>query len=154
PRLRHRQRRDRRASRAAARRWHRQPDHRPRRRATPLPRPSADDHMNAPLDLDWSTANQRLLVLEFARLQALLGDEPARADELDRLQVEAEALGARQPAPPAIDVLAQRFGLSPFERDVVLLCAGCEMDGRLAARCAETQGQAAPWPSFGLALAA
>ncbi|ENO80458.1 ATP-binding protein [Thauera sp. 63] len=110
--------------------------------------------MNAPLDLDWSTANQRLLVLEFARLHALLGDEPARADELDRLQVEADALRARQPAPPAIDVLAQRFGLSPFERDVVLLCAGCEMDGLLAARCAEAQGQTAPWPSFGLALAA
>ncbi|MDI3489098.1 MAG: hypothetical protein PWP11_375 [Thauera sp.] len=110
--------------------------------------------MNAPLDLDWSTANQRLLVLEFARLHALLGDEPARADELDRLQVEADALRARQPAPPAIDVLAQRFGLSPFERDIILLCAGCEMDGRLAARCAEAQGQAALWPSFGLALAA
>ena len=30
--------------------------------------------MNAPLDLDWCTANQQLLEAELARLRALLGD--------------------------------------------------------------------------------
>jgi hypothetical protein len=107
--------------------------------------------MNAPDRLsDWSVANQRLLVAEFTRLRALLGDGDAEAAAR-----EAAALREGMSSPPAIDTLAQVFQLSDFERDVLLLVAGVEMDARVAAMCARCSGQLQrPWASFGLALAA
>ncbi|MCB1910016.1 MAG: ATP-binding protein [Rhodocyclaceae bacterium] len=106
--------------------------------------------MNAPCHVDWNTANQRLLVAEFALLRALLGDGDERACRrvLDKAR-------AALPAPAAIDVVTTQFGLSRFERALLLLAAGVEMDGRLAASCAVASGHRdAPWASFGLALAA
>ncbi|TLF52865.1 AAA family ATPase [Halomonas urmiana] len=106
--------------------------------------------MNAPAELDWIGANQQWLVAEFARLRALLGNgEPEAARE------RLEALRQCMERPPAIDILAELFGLSGFERDVILLAAGVEMDARLAVLCAEAAGRAARGgASFGLALAA
>ena len=97
---------------------------------------------------DWTAANQRLLTAEFARLKARLdghgSDNPAALDNAR----------AAMPAPAAIDHLAERFDLSPFERDLILLCAGLEMDSELAARCAAAQGQPSrTHVTFGLALA-
>jgi hypothetical protein len=47
-------------------------------------------------------------------------------------------------------VLAERFALSPFERSVLLLAAGVEMDGELAPcaapRAPASPGPASPWP--------
>jgi ATPase family associated with various cellular activities (AAA) len=97
--------------------------------------------------LSWPEANQAFLAAEFARLRARLADkatEPAtgaRAFEMD--------------PPSAIDRLAAIFGLTSFERDILLLCAGVEMDSALAAQCAEAQGSSQRTaPTFGLALAA
>ncbi|TVO67364.1 ATP-binding protein [Denitromonas ohlonensis] len=105
--------------------------------------------MNAPLDLDWTTANQHLLVAEFARLRARLGEgDVAEAEQ----QVESAANCL--PSPSAIDTLVTLFELSDFERDLLLLVAGAEMDARVAALCGEAAGQPMrPWASFGLALA-
>lgn len=109
--------------------------------------------MNAPLDLDWTTANQQLLVAEFARLRILLGDETA--GDAATAQARIDAARSALPAPATIDTLAQLFGLSAFERDVLLLAAGVEMDARLAALCADATAQPQrPWATFGLALAA
>jgi hypothetical protein len=94
-------------------------------------------------------ANQRLLVAEFARIRALIGD----ADTTEAL-AEIESLRSAAPAPAAIDTLARLFQLTPFERDVLLLAAGVEMDSLLAALCAQVTGQLQrPWATFGLALA-
>ncbi|TVT72104.1 MAG: ATP-binding protein [Denitromonas halophila] len=105
--------------------------------------------MNAPLDLDWTTANQHLLVAEFARLRARLGEgDVAEAEQ----QVDSAANCL--PSPSAIDTLVTLFELSDFERDLLLLVAGAEMDARVAALCGEAAGQPQrPWASFGLALA-
>ncbi len=106
--------------------------------------------MNAPARVvDWSETNQRLLVAEFARMRALLGGGDAAGEA-----AEAEALRVTMPAPAAIDTLARLFQLSAFERDVLLLSAGVEMDARIAALCGECSGQPQrPWATFGLALA-
>jgi len=58
-------------------------------------------------------------------------------------------------APPsALTQLGQIFGLSGFERDVLLLCAGMELDEEWGALCAEAQGEAQQtYPTFGLAWA-
>jgi vesicle-fusing ATPase len=55
---------------------------------------------------------------------------------------------------PAIDRLTRLCGLSPFERQLLLLAAAVELDGEVAALAAALQGGADPRPTFGLALAA
>ena len=52
------------------------------------------------------------------------------------------------PAPAALDTLCAAFGLSPFERDVLLLCAGMELDSAFPALCAAAQGHRARLPDF------
>ncbi len=113
--------------------------------------------MSATATLDWDTANQRLLMLAVAGVgehldrhaagvKAPLGDEPDGA-----WQAAANAM----PALPALDVLCQALALSPFERAILVLCAGMELDARLAAHCAAAHGDPdRPYPTFGLALAA
>jgi hypothetical protein len=55
--------------------------------------------------------------------------------------------------PPALVMLAQRLGLSDFERDVLLLCAAMELDTRIAALCGYARGDSEhPYPTFALAL--
>jgi hypothetical protein len=62
------------------------------------------------------------------------------------------------PAAPgcaALDALVGCFGLTPFERDVVLLSAADELDPTTAARCAAASGDPQrAHPTFSLALAA
>jgi hypothetical protein len=95
--------------------------------------------------------NQRLLVAEFARLRLMLG---AEGDPQAAMAAVSEARAALR-TPAAIDVLRAVFNLSPFERDVLLLCAGVEMDAGLAGRCAQAQGHPQrAHATFGLALAA
>jgi MoxR-like ATPase len=105
--------------------------------------------MNAPhLPGGWSEANQRLLVAEFARIRNLLGETGTVGED------GPEACRALMPSPAAIDVLASLFGLSAFERDVLLLAAGIEMDAAIAVLCSAAVGHPArPWATFALALA-
>jgi hypothetical protein len=66
----------------------------------------------------------------------------------------AMAAAAAMKPPPALHILSQRLGLSPFERDLLLLCAALELDTRIAGLCAQAQDDPArPYPTFALALA-
>jgi AAA+ superfamily predicted ATPase len=54
-----------------------------------------------------------------------------------------------------LEQLCTTFGLSSFERDVVLLCAGMELDASFPALCAAAQGDPQrTYPTFSLALGA
>jgi len=92
---------------------------------------------------------QATLVAEIGRVRALL---EAYRDGTAPPPPPAEL---REPGAfePAVDRLARLFGLSAFERQLVLLAAGVELDGGLAALVAELSG-GDPRPTFGLALAA
>ena len=82
--------------------------------------------------MSWAEANKLALDAELARLKGLLG----------------RGRRAEQPEPaavPALDTLCGLFGLSDFERSVVLLCAGVELDDEVERLC--------PEPSFRAALA-
>ena len=106
--------------------------------------------MNAPDPRHaWTDANQRLMVSEFARIKARLSGEDSKtaSDICDQIR-------AALPAPSAIDRLVDSFGLSRFERDIVLLCAGVEMDANLASLCAAAQDNPQrAYATFSLALA-
>ena len=55
--------------------------------------------------------------------------------------------------PPALHILADRLGLSEFERSLLLLCAGIELDTRIPELCANAQGHPdRTYPTFALAL--
>ncbi|MEU1784609.1 AAA family ATPase [Streptomyces sparsogenes] len=59
------------------------------------------------------------------------------------------------PSPATLDALVACFGLSAFEREIVLLTAAAELDPTTAARCAAASGDPArTYPTFALALAA
>ncbi len=83
---------------------------------------------------------------------------PAASDAVTDEQVaqaaaemaEAEAVTP----PPAMTLLARSFGLSRFEREILLLCAAMELDTRAAALCARAQDNPQrPHPTFALAMA-
>ncbi|HVF66435.1 MAG TPA: ATP-binding protein [Pyrinomonadaceae bacterium] len=80
---------------------------------------------------------------------------PARVTEeqvAEAAKAMEEAASAITP-PPALVLLAQRFGLSRFERDLLLLCAATELDTRIGPLCDLAQGS---WgrahPTFALAM--
>jgi len=90
-------------------------------------------------------------------------NQQALGAELDWLQavIENAANGSRPEdviAPGAasrtLDFLAGRFGLSPFERSIILLCAGMELNAGFARLCGQLAHDASrEYPTFGLALA-
>ena len=83
---------------------------------------------------------------------------PAAPSEVTAEQVAAAETRMRDaeridPA-PALSLLARRIGLTPFERDVLLLCIAVELDTRIAGLCARAQDDGArSYPTFALALA-
>jgi hypothetical protein len=107
----------------------------------------------------WSVANQRHLLASLAFVRAALaahagvaGPNGAPAEERERALAEAEAALR---APSSLRRVVAGFGLSDFERDVLLLCAGCELDRSFAALCAAAQrDERRSFATFGLALAA
>ena len=104
--------------------------------------------MSSANNLSWAEDNRAYLVAEFARLRDVLSDTEYPSP---RPQQEAGNTGE---TPPAIDQLTNLFGLTPFERQILLLCAGVEMDSKLAALCGQAQGQPQrPYATFGLAMA-
>jgi hypothetical protein len=117
---------------------------------------------------NWIVANQRYLLAALSPVRHALrryiarlgGDTETKILRGDSQQEPDEALLA-MPAPPALMKLCDAFGLSPFERDILLLCAGMDLDGAFAALCAAAQqhrwgerNATVLYPTFSLALAA
>ncbi|CAH1905565.1 ATPase [Candidatus Nitrotoga sp. HW29] len=98
---------------------------------------------------EWTDANQRLMVAELARIKTrLVGEEQESA------MVTAAEIRAALSAPSAIDRIVECFGLSAFERDILLLCAGVEMDSNFSSLCATAQNNPQrSYATFSLALA-
>ncbi|HEY0395143.1 MAG TPA: ATP-binding protein [Candidatus Elarobacter sp.] len=99
---------------------------------------------------DWLEANTRYAGAATAWIRALLRERPKRVAAAAEQMAELEA---EMSPPPEIVTLAQRLGLTPFERSILLLCAAVELDTSIALLCAQAQGDAArTYPTFALAL--
>jgi len=97
-------------------------------------------------------ALQRLRLQRFASAKQPSGGAESTTD-VEALAAEVGALEQESP-PPALVVLSRLFNLSRFERDLLLLCAGMELDTSVASLCARAQGDShRPFPTFALALA-
>jgi hypothetical protein len=106
--------------------------------------------------LDWEETNQRHLVVELARVRddiaSHLGSpSPARDEVVAPVDPDGERNDDQETALAAV---VRAFHLSSFERDVLLLCAGVELDARFGAVLATGSDAARGVPTFGLALAA
>ena len=99
--------------------------------------------MRAPDTEAWLDANQRGLIAEMESVRARItggGDGGA---------------GAAAGTSAALDRVCEQFGLTRFEREVLVLAAAVELDGSFGDSLARAQGDPArAYPSFGLALAA
>jgi hypothetical protein len=103
----------------------------------------------------WVEANQRYLTARLGLIRAHLERHGARGATPGKLQAEEAVREAADalPAPAALDTVCGRFALSSFERDLLLMCAGVELDASFHALLADPAlGQ--PGPTFSLALAA
>ena len=105
--------------------------------------------------------NERFLSEAISWLRLLLERQAGIAEtpgETDRDAHLSRALGEmaeaeRADPPPALTCLGDSLGLSPFERNLLLLCCGLELDTRIAPLCALAQGDPGrPWPTFALAM--
>jgi hypothetical protein len=104
--------------------------------------------------VDWQTANQRHLVAALALVRSFLERHAGAGEGDEGLGEELRLAAQAVPGQPALDALTEAFGLSHFERDIVLLCAGIELDSSFASVCAAAQGDPRrAYPTFGLALA-
>lgn len=101
---------------------------------------------------DWVAQNQAYLAAMLARVRQALERhlQPRLAGDAD---VEPSPLPSPDlAAGAALEIVVERFRLSPFERDLLVLCAGVELDASFAALCRDATGRTNP--TFSLALAA
>lgn len=124
--------------------------------------------MSATSTITWADANRSYLTTRLAivreRVSAWCGasttnvelagearDAVSRAEALEHVAHQAAA--AMTP-PPALDRLCAAFSLTPFERDLLVMCAGAEIDPEFGRLCAAAQqNPQIPYPTFNLALA-
>jgi hypothetical protein len=107
--------------------------------------------VNAPSAAAWQAVNQAALGAALEPVYTALCRAAGQPIDVPA-PIEADSPEDR---PSALAILCEIFGLTPFERDVLLLCAGVELEGRFAEACAAAhRDPRRTSPSFSLALAA
>ena len=99
----------------------------------------------------WLQSNQQYLVSALAEIRGSL--ESCDSSEITTGDWERWQRKSDDERPPQIEQLTETFELSEFERAVVLLCAGIELDASLARQVAQSQRGVSASPTFGFALA-
>ncbi|MEH2151805.1 ATP-binding protein [Nostoc sp.] len=113
------------------------------------------------INRNWDEANYRYLSAALAVVRGLLENHTVREQNQpedknqEHLQQALQEAAAAMPAPSTLERVCKMFSLSSFERDLLLLCAGMELNGYFAKLCAIIHGDSQrSYPSLGLALAA
>ncbi|MEH2116448.1 ATP-binding protein [Nostoc sp.] len=118
--------------------------------------------MNATtINRNWDEANYCYLSAALAVVRGVLENHTAKeqnqAPQKNQglLQQALQEAAAAMPAPSALERVGKMFNLSSFECDLLLLCAGMELNGDFAKLCAIIHGDSQrAYPTLGLALAA
>jgi len=121
--------------------------------------------MNRTDQLNWYEANQQYLMAAVGLVQAELeafqsgSDKIFPADQQKKPGIlEAEdllaAASTRLSSPSSLETVVRAFGLSDFEKKILITCAGVELSTGFAALIANLQGNNGHLlPSFSLAMA-
>ena len=81
----------------------------------------------------WRESNARQLGAELAALRQRLDRSSSSSEVAPPVAADSAEL------PSALTMLCERLCLSPFERNILLLCAAMELDTRIAGLCARAQ---------------
>ena len=106
----------------------------------------------------WEQANQRYLMASLAGVRACVERRLAdgsKSGDVEPASISTPSLTEFESldAPPALERLVRSFALSDFERSLVLLCAGPELDAQFAPLLSSTNHSAGTRsPTFGLAM--
>ena len=105
---------------------------------------------------NWQELNKNYLMQEIARVQSKLYDKIATVEDSNintpKFPKNPTKLN-KNDLPFALDLVTERFKLSPFEKDILLLCAGMELDRGWGLLCGQAQGnELTNYPTFSLAL--
>lgn len=100
------------------------------------------------------TNTRYLMARWLAVRERLLPSQSSQEEQIVSEDFEREALdiAATMDAPPTLDRVCKEFNLSPFERDVLLFCAGVELDPEFTELCSH-EHQHLLQPTFQTALA-
>jgi AAA+ superfamily predicted ATPase len=105
---------------------------------------------------EWQVSNQRALSAALAALRRRLEsrrEDTQRDVEAEDAEREYRELAAAMSPPPALETITAVFGLSPFERATLLLCAAVELDASFAGLCTAANIDIRHGgPTFGIAL--
>lgn len=112
--------------------------------------------------MNWHEANQRSLSAAVASVRRMVeryaADRPGSGGKKGRKgggPPPVRQAAAPLSPPSALESLSGCFALSEFEQDILLMCAGMELDSAFAGHFAAAHGdQRRAHPTFGLALAA
>jgi transposase-like protein len=128
--------------------------------------------MSATETENWAETNQRLLMMALTVVRQALTShadrsgagssadakepsQPARSKDSSVISSPIASEATSSPGGTALASLCDIFSLSIFERNILLLCAGVELDSTFPALCATASGDVLKtYPTFGLALAA
>ncbi len=104
--------------------------------------------------VDWFEQNQRhlssALVAIREALTVFIAKQRGETPDTDAIPAEPYFFEAS-----ALETLCQTFGLSSFERNIILLCAGMDLDGKFSSLCAQANlDPQRAFPTLGMALAA
>ncbi|MBD2526541.1 ATP-binding protein [Nostoc sp. FACHB-133] len=117
--------------------------------------------MNATTNRNWDEANYHYLSAALAVVRGILENHTAKEQNQsveknqENLQQALQKAAAAMPSPSALERVCKIFSLSSFERDLLLLCAGMELNGDFAKLCAITHGDLQrAYPTLSLALSA
>ena len=116
-------------------------------------------------DDEWTKKNQQYLTLCIKQIKNLLNDRLSNknddTDDQDNYKNYSNTDYKYKKIPwdneipiPAIESLSIMFGLSNFERSVLILCAAVELDYEVSSLCTSINGGSSthPYPTFSLAL--
>lgn len=98
---------------------------------------------------NWQKVNQQSLMTALGQVRQLLEQKAGQTNSPKTPPSVVEELSETS----AVEQLCRTFGLSTFEKDLLLLCAGMELDASFASLCALAQSDPQKaYPTFSLAL--
>ena len=114
--------------------------------------------MSATAQLSWEETNQSSLMAAVAEvriaLSRFLADAAGETHSVPEAAIQEDSHESGD-AQSALESLCATFGLSSFERKILLMCAGMELDSRFSSLYREAAAEkTAAYPTFSLALAA
>lgn len=105
------------------------------------------------LNSSWDEANLQYLSAAVDAVRHRLEQYTSLSQNQANLEAQEKLTQPTLATPSALEQLCQLFGLSSFERDILLLCVAMEFSGDFAGLCAVAHGDAQrSYPTFSLAL--